>query len=221
MLIGWFAKPYIGPVNQRRLSSNPIFLNASYISISTALPSSTRILSTKKLFITVEMAIESLPLSSKMSASKAEKLICQSPCRCFLDVVPMVLTLLRWALLLFLEVAQSFVEPTIVWMNGLFVVRLVPVWLMSHPNSRMWLARDNHKPMPPKPWPTSYLHPLHKSIFTPFTYIQYLHHSHLSDIYHSHLSDIYTITSIRYLPFTSIRYLHHHIYPIFIPFTST
>ena len=28
---------------------------------------------------------------------------------------------------------------------------------MSHPKSEMWPARDKHTPMPPKPWPTSYL----------------------------------------------------------------
>ena len=40
-------------------------------------------------------------------------------------------------------------------------VRLIFVTLMSeimsHLKSRMWPARGKHTPMPPKPWPTSYL----------------------------------------------------------------
>ena len=28
---------------------------------------------------------------------------------------------------------------------------------LSHPKSGMWLAKGKHTPMPPKPWPTSYL----------------------------------------------------------------
>ena len=85
----------INTVARTKLGVYTIFLNASYINISTALPSSTRILSTKKLFITAEMAIGSLPLSSIISASKSEKLICQSPRRVFFEVVSIVLILLR------------------------------------------------------------------------------------------------------------------------------
>ena len=31
------------------------------------------------------------------------------------------------------------------------------VYVLSHPKSGMWPARGKHTPMPPKPWPTSYL----------------------------------------------------------------
>ena len=76
-LIDWFLKSYIGSTGLKRLSSYPIFLNASWINTSTTLPSSTKNLLTRKLFIMEEMAMGSLPLSSKMSTSFVKKLICQ------------------------------------------------------------------------------------------------------------------------------------------------
>ena len=135
----------INTVARTKLGVYTIFLNASYINISTALPSSTRILSTKKLFITAEMTIGSLPLSSIISASKSEKLICQSPRRVFFEVVSIVLILLRWALLLFLEVAQSSVEPTIVCMTpkiGHLPSDLFPLsWVLLRPS--LWSSPIN------------------------------------------------------------------------------
>ena len=50
---------------------------------------------------------------------------------------------------------KSYDLPRIVMIlrNFLCIAEL----LLSHPKSEMWPARGKHTPMPPKPWPTSYL----------------------------------------------------------------